>query len=124
MSNPAATPEPAPKHTDSTPVWPAIIAALPYQLTEVPKHVVHALGEAMQARHEFGMEKYGGPLRVDNGRDHANDTLQEALDGCAYSYAQATKTNSAAWWVIHHTFLDLAARIVYQMRLSVEAECY
>lgn len=121
MSNPATTLEPAPVRTDSPHVWPAIIASLPYQLAETPNHVVHALSEAMQDRHEFGLQKYGTPLQVENGRNHGNDALQEALDGCAYSYAQAAKTNSAAWWVIHHTFLDLAARILYQLRLE-EAE--
>lgn len=115
MNNPATTPEPAPVRTDSPAVWPAIIASLPYQLTEAPKHVVHALSEAMQARDEFGRQKYGLPLQVENGRNHANDALQEALDGCAYSYAQATKTNSAAWWVIHHDFVDIAALIVREL---------
>ncbi len=40
-----------------------------------------------QARHEFGLAKYGTPLRTANGRDALVDALQEALDGMVYARA-------------------------------------
>lgn len=38
----------------------------------------------MAERRQVGIEKYGKPLRPDNGRDALVDAYQEALDLCVY----------------------------------------
>lgn len=43
--------------------------------------------QLMQARRSFGIRRYGTPLQADNGRDHLNDALQEALDLFIYLHA-------------------------------------
>jgi hypothetical protein len=40
--------------------------------------------EDMRARRAAGIERYGKPLRHDNGRDHLTDAYQEALDLAVY----------------------------------------
>jgi hypothetical protein len=118
--NPAVTPEPAPVVTDSPVVWPFIIRDL--DNLSGPLWLRAKLREDMTARHEAGMEKYGIPLHLENGRIHAIDAYQEALDGSAYSRAEAMKTGSPAWWHIHRMFLELAASIRYQIALDAESE--
>lgn len=38
----------------------------------------------MESRRQFGIEKYGVPLQVANGRDPLIDAYQEALDLAVY----------------------------------------
>lgn len=45
------------------------------------------LAEALRARRDLGIERYGVPLQHDNGRDYRADALQEALDLYAYIVA-------------------------------------
>lgn len=57
--------QPAPKQNDSTPIWDLVIAD-------------------MRERDRVGRERYGTPLRVNNGRDALVDAYQEALDLVVY----------------------------------------
>ena len=47
----------------------------------------HELKPLLEVRRAQGMERYGTPLTILNGRNHARDALQEALDGMAYLQA-------------------------------------
>lgn len=38
----------------------------------------------LQARLDFGLRKYGTPLRPHNGRDSLRDAYEELLDGACY----------------------------------------
>lgn len=38
----------------------------------------------MEDRRKMGIEKYGTPVQVDNGRDPLVDLYQELLDSCVY----------------------------------------
>lgn len=67
-SNPAATPQPAPT-PGKTNVLPLVLADL-------------------QARAAMGLQKYGVPLQVENGRDHYEDMYQEELDKVMYMRAE------------------------------------
>ena len=69
-------PEPAPTG-DGQPVWPTIMASV--KGGKAADLIPH-----MQARHAFGLAKYGTPLRANNGRDPLIDAFQEALDLVAY----------------------------------------
>jgi len=40
--------------------------------------------EDMEARRQFGIDKYDTPLQFDNGRDYHIDAYQEALDKFVY----------------------------------------
>lgn len=42
----------------------------------------------MEERRRHGIDKYGVPVREDNGRDHLVDAYQEALDLCVYLRAE------------------------------------
>lgn len=57
------------------------------------------LAEALRARRELGIERYGTPLQHDNGRDYRADALQEALDLYAYIVAADSSDErlGAAW---------------------------
>lgn len=49
------------------------------------------LADDGKARDAFGAEKYGTRHQHDNGRDHARDAYQEALDGMMYAYAECER---------------------------------
>lgn len=57
--------EPDPIHNDNPAVWELVMAD-------------------MEARNEFGKQKYGTPLQAFNGRDALKDAYEEALDLCVY----------------------------------------
>lgn len=118
MSNLAVTPEPAPVRTDSPAVWPLVIRDL--DKLDAPLWLIAVLREDMTARHEAGVEKYGVPLQVENGRNHGHDAYQEALDGCAYSRAQAETAGAEGWHDIHGQFILLAAAIRFRLALEQE----
>ena len=120
MTNPAVTPEPAPVKTDSPAVWPLVIASVESIIPEAPHWVRVMLRTDMQSRHESGVEKYGVPLQVENGRRADVDAYQEALDLCVYSRQQVERTGLGAWHTIHNEAVGLAAAILYQMELEKE----
>jgi hypothetical protein len=43
--------------------------------------------DALIARREFGLQKYGTLLQRDNGRDHETDCAQEFADAVVYARA-------------------------------------
>jgi hypothetical protein len=43
--------------------------------------------DALVARREFGIQKYGTTLQRDNGRDHETDCAQEFADAVVYARA-------------------------------------
>jgi hypothetical protein len=71
-------PQPPPVNASGPALWPLIISELGD--SEADK----LLATDMQARHEFGIAKYGVPLVASNGRDHLADAYQEALDFVVY----------------------------------------
>lgn len=86
-------PSPAPATGD---VWLDLVDAV-----EVPDR----LRLLMLARRRQGIERYGVPLQRDNGRDHAADALQEALDGAVYCEAMGRRDLAAE-------FLGLAGKLM------------
>jgi ABC-type amino acid transport substrate-binding protein len=83
-------PQPPPQKTDSPEVWPIIVERL-------EREGLDDLAELARARDQFGRQKYGTALQVDNGRDPLADLMQEALDAMAYSrqYYEREKTEDA-----------------------------
>ena len=47
----------------------------------------------MEARRQFGIDKYGTPLQVGNGRNHLIDLYQELLDAVVYLRAEIEQRN-------------------------------
>lgn len=92
-------PQPAPKNDpEAKPLWPVIIAEAEQRIDQL-KRVGSAATNArvmaerlmvadMQARHEFGVAKYGVPLVAKNERDHLSDAYQEFLDAGVYLRAE------------------------------------
>ncbi|WFG54172.1 hypothetical protein Mx9_p65 [Myxococcus phage Mx9] len=69
------------------------------------------------ARDTFGIEKHGRPHQSDNGRDHAADAYQEALDGVCYWRAEADvahlkgdESRAKEAWALYQDSLRLAHR--------------
>lgn len=65
MVDRAREPEPAPVITEGAVVW-------------------HFVVNAVKARVEMGVQKYGTPLQAGNGRDALMDAFQEAIDLVMY----------------------------------------
>jgi hypothetical protein len=61
----ATNPQNQPVKNENPAVWPLVVAD-------------------MQARDQFGADKYGTRLQPHNGRDALTDAYQEALDLCVY----------------------------------------
>lgn len=120
MKNPATTPEPAPRRTNSPAVWPLVIADLGN--LNAPDWLRERLAEDMRARDSFGRQKYGTPLQVENGRDAGNDAYQEALDLAVYARRKQEQTGLAFWAGIAGSAVGTAAAILYQLALEAEGE--
>lgn len=95
-------PQPPPKNApDAKPIWPAIIAETEQRIIQLEHAglvatIARAKAERlmvadMQARHEFGVAKYGVPLAAHNDRDHLSDAYQEFLDAIVYLRAEIEK---------------------------------
>jgi hypothetical protein len=118
--NPAVTPEAPPQESSSPAVWPLVIADLPR--LHAPEWLRQRLAADMQARNDFGREKYGTVLRVDNKRNAGNDAYQEALDLAVYARQRLEQTGLPVWAGISGQALGLAAAIRYQLALEAEGE--
>jgi hypothetical protein len=106
--NPAVTPEAPPQESSSPAVWPLVIADLPR--LHAPEWLRQRLAADMQARNDFGREKYGTVLRVDNKRNAGN--ARQRLE----------QTGLPVWAGISGQALGLAAAIRYQLALEAEGE--
>lgn len=60
-------------------------------VSEPPPPIPNATGsiwrlviDDMEAREAFGIQEYGTPLQIDNGRPGLDDTYLELLDACVY----------------------------------------
>lgn len=70
IADPAEQPSPIPN--DSKPVWEMVI-------------------EDMKERDQFGRNRYGTPLQLDNGRDFLEDSYYELLDLAVYIRGEIEK---------------------------------
>lgn len=52
--------------------------------------------EAIQARREIGIQRYGSPLMTHNGRDAIQDAWEEAVDLAAYLTQMRMERNDAS----------------------------
>lgn len=107
MSTENTKPQPQPVNADDRAVWPLVIADVE-NLHEHREGLRAAVLEDMQARDSEGRSKYGVPLVASNGRDHAVDAYQEALDGSAYWRAEYEKTGSTTALNLYHDALNHA----------------
>lgn len=75
------------------------------------------LAEALRARRELGIERYGTPLQYDNGRDYRADALQEALD--LYAYITSAGSNgerlAVAWLLARSLCAELVTLIAEEV---------
>lgn len=92
-------PQPPPVRGAANPTWRRVVsdctnlarnAGVEGECTAAS--VWRLLAEDGKARDAFGAEKYGTRHQHDNGRDHARDAYQEALDGMMYAYAVSLPT--------------------------------
>lgn len=101
------TPKPNPTIDAGRPVWPLVVDDLK-SMRYVASNLVSLTIHDAHARDSAGRETYGVPLVADNGRDHAADAYQEALDGCAYWKAEVVKTGSADAMELYRSALEHA----------------
>jgi hypothetical protein len=114
----ATTSESAPKRTDSYAIWPVVVREMEGHLSGAPGWLVERLKRDMEAREAHGREKSGVALQVDNGRDAGVDAYEAALDLCAYSRQQASRTKGGPWYAMHSQAVELAASMAYQLALA------
>jgi hypothetical protein len=107
MAGPAEK-EPAPTRNDSAHVQPQVIEDVQRIYSNDD---VKALVEALEARYQLGMQKYGTGLQPGNGRDVLNDSLQEAIDLVNYLKQGVLEEKLPEW-----LYLD-ALRIVVDLTL-------
>lgn len=103
---------------NSKPVWPEVIkglSAIAEDLNLEPNDL-NDLKSIMDARDQFGRQKYGVPLSTFNGRMALQDAFEEALDLVVYSlqaYLEARKEESKSLWaieeVVENSFHTLAS---------------
>ncbi len=86
---PAVQPEPPPKPAKGD-LWMSVIS----------QEADPGLCELFEARRQMGIEKYGTPLQAKNGRNAANDLMQELLDGIVYAEQVMVESayHSGMWW--------------------------
>lgn len=91
-------PQPPPVRGNAEPTWAQVVTdcyALARSVSAQGKcsasDVWKLLAEDGKARDDFGAEKYDTRHQHDNGRDHARDAYQEALDGMMYAYAECER---------------------------------
>jgi hypothetical protein len=78
--------QPPPQKTDTPEVWPMVAADVRAgRYEDVHPYWTERLAVEMEARNVFGVQKYGVPVLVENGRDPLRDALDEALDLCVYT---------------------------------------
>lgn len=93
-------PQPPPVRGKASPTWPAVTGACRLEAANAAfagdaaaAKTWELLAEDGEARDAFGAEKYGTRHQHDNGRDHARDAYQEALDGMMYAYAECERVH-------------------------------
>lgn len=80
----AEQPEPA-QDTSGPTCWSKVISDFrAYSNDTVDHNLLEQVVEDMKARDQVGRERYGTPLRPDNGRDALVDAYQELLDFTVY----------------------------------------
>lgn len=95
--NERVMPQPPPKPGEARPTWELVVEKCRENAQtehEAEAEVWRLLAEDGQARDAFGAAKYGVRHQHDNGRDHAVDAYQEALDGAMYWEAEARETGN------------------------------
>ncbi len=113
-------PQPPPKEGKARPTWP-VIAEEFYRRSGETENKASTTWLLMvrdaHARDAFGREKHGRPHQADNGRDHAADAYQEALDGICYWRAEAdvahrygNEARATEAWTLYQDSLGLAHR--------------
>lgn len=116
--------QPPPMKTDTPEVWPMVSADVrgdAYQMG-LNRYDRELLARAMDARNEFGRQKYGIGigLQAENGRDPLKDASEEALDLSVYTRQQYERTQRSDDWETHRLAVMLAARLQWRMALRDE----
>jgi hypothetical protein len=91
-------PQPAPMPGNAEPTWACVVREVETVALVAPaeeRPVWELLAADGRARDAFGAAKYGVRHQRDNGRDHAVDVYQEALDGMMYAHAEWNKSGRA-----------------------------
>jgi hypothetical protein len=114
------TPQPPPVKGKARPTWEGIAEEFRRRAFELGGDTATVWALMVQdahARDLFGRNKHGCPHQSDNGRDHAADAYQEALDGVCYWRAEADaahrygdEARATEAWALYQDSLRLAHR--------------
>lgn len=121
MSDAATVVLPPPEHRPDEPaVWDIVLR----RMAAVPAPIDERLRQDIAERNAMGIEKYGQPLKANDGRDPLVDGFQEALDLVVYLAKDDVETEQEhGRWSSEHiesdaTFwmaLALARRLARQL---------
>lgn len=113
-------PQPPPVEGKARPTWEGIVEEMLARSEETEgeeSRVWDLMADDGADRDAFGREKHGRPHQADNGRDHAADAYQEALDGVCYWRAEADvahllgdESRATEAWALYQDSLRLAHR--------------
>lgn len=120
MTTTPNTPEPAPKPTDEIPVWQWVIENADV-LGDVASIGARKMLADMAERDRQGRAKYGTPLQASNGRDHAVDAYQEALDLVVYCAAARLRLASEGKLVEARAW-SIRCSVAFSMAAGIRAE--
>lgn len=114
----ASAPQPPPTGNGQVVLWQAIAKAV----ESLDSAEADWLCELLHERAVFGKKKYGGWLRVNNGRDALRDILEEALDGYMYTTRLWMETGSHDAEELQRAFLD-ALRLFRRISVRQKKTC-
>lgn len=116
--------QPAPKRTDTPEVWPLVVTDVRAGVYGVLPYWADRLAVEMEARNEFGRQKYGIGigLQVENGRDPLRDALDEALDLCVYTRQQYERTGRSDDLSLHQDAVVFASRVQWRIHLRASED--
>ena len=123
MADPNPThlaPQPPPVEGTARPTWEGIAAEMKARWGETTGEdaiVWGCLYSDAKRRDLEGRRKHGRPHQSDNGRDHAADAYQEALDGVCYwraevdvAHLKGDEARATEAWALYQDSLRLAHR--------------
>ena len=73
------------RQTDDAPYLPPVVEALDAMIKRLKPPFVGEVLADIQARAEYGLQKYGVPLRPFDTSDPIKEAYQEAIDGAIYA---------------------------------------
>jgi hypothetical protein len=83
------------------------------------RHIRDQVADDLAARKAFGLDKYGTPLQVGNGRAFLVDLYQELLDASVYARGRLLEVpeDGLEWSILFEVYDDVVGHLIRVRRL-------